>query len=182
VPTAEPAAPPLPCLFRAGDPVTVLPTDGRQPSPGHVLSIHRHAAGWELVIAVFATACTPARTVNVVVSPPPPESPAGGVMTVTSLTAVIGPHPAPAVTEALDRLATAGADISRRVDADLPGGAVIITRAALRVLVTTTPADGLVEVWPYLGRGGIAYVAFVPPATDWLTALLTRRTSPALPA
>jgi hypothetical protein len=98
------------------------------------------------------------------------------------LTITTGPHPDPTVVEALDRLTGSAAEVTRRVDADIPGGAAVVTHAALRILVTAPPSDGLLEVWPYVGRGGIAYVAFVPAAAGWLTALLTRRTSPALPA
>jgi hypothetical protein len=66
---ADTGSTPPTCPFHAGQPLH-LRTPGRPHHlHGHVLSVHRHAVGWELTVAVFATADAPARTVNVVVPP-----------------------------------------------------------------------------------------------------------------
>jgi hypothetical protein len=73
---------------------------------------------------------------------------------------------------AVDALVT-GPVVYRR-DRDLPAQAVLVTKGCRRVLVTTVPADGHLDLWPYAGRAGIHYLAFLPAATRWLTGLLTR--------
>ena len=78
-------------------------------------------------------------------------------------------HP---LVRAVDALVT-GPVVYRR-DRDVPAEAVLVTKGCRRVLVTTVPADGHLDLWPYAGRAGIHYLAFLPAATRWLTGLLTR--------
>jgi hypothetical protein len=80
-------------------------------------------------------------------------------------------HP---LVRAVTDLVPAGTPVVYRRDRDLPAQAVLVTKGCRRVLVTTVPADGHLDLWPYAGRAGIHYLAFLPAATRWLTTLLTR--------